>query len=376
MVRRARKPGRVAWAIAIVDVVAILIVSLVDPALDAASGLLYAVGIASFVFVGALLRTRVPGNPIGGLLLTAGTLLVVAVSIGTYADIGELRDPSLPGTAFARQIGNAMFIYPFGIAFIGIPLVFPDGHLPSPRFRWVAGLAIAAGVAWAMGVLFQTPTDAVVLVGTIVSFIGAMTAIGLRFRRGNRMEREQIKWPLASAGAGVILLVASLFLQDPFPDVANLLSIVGIVNFFVLPIALGVAILRYRLYDIDRIISRTISYGVITALLVAVFLVVNLALQLALQAALSSDTSSNALAVAGSTLLAAALFTPIRGRVQRSVDRRFDRARYDADRLTIDFADRLRDEIDLATLGDELDATVRRAFAPSSAGLWLRGRPR
>jgi hypothetical protein len=372
MVRRISQLGRVAWAIAIVDVVAILIVSLVDPALDGASGLLYVVGIASFVFVGALLRSRVPGNPIGALLLTAGTLLVVAVSVGTYADIGELRSPSWPGSALARHVGDAMFIYPFAIAFIGIPLVFPDGHLPSPRFRWVAGLAIATGVAWALGALFATPTDEIVLVGSIVSFLGAMTAIGLRFRRGNRMEREQIKWPLASAGAGVVLLVASLFIQDPFPNVANLLDIVGILNFFALPIALGIAVLRYRLYDIDRIISRTISYGVITALLVTIFLMVNLALQ----AALSSVTSSNAFAVAGSTLLAAALFTPIRGRVQRSVDRRFDRARYDADRLTVEFADRLRDEIDLAALGDELDATVRRAFAPSSAGLWLRGRPR
>jgi hypothetical protein len=367
--RRAARPGPIAWAIAIADVVTILIVSLVDPGLDGASGLLYVVGIASFVFVGALLRSRVPGNPIGGLLLTAGTLLVIAVSVGTYADIGELRSPPWPGSDLARHVGNAMFIYPFAIAFIGIPLVFPDGHLPSPRFRWVAGLAIAAGVAWALGALFSTPTDGVVLVGLMVSFAGAMTAIGLRFRRGSRVEREQIKWPLASAGAGVILLVASLLVEDPFPDLANLLDIVGILNFFVLPIALGIAVLRYRLYDIDRIISRTISYGVITALLVAVFLVVNLALQ----AALSSFTSRNALAVAGSTLLAAALFTPIRGRVQRSVDRRFDRAHYDADRLAIDFADRLRDEIDLSALGDELDSTVRRAFAPSSVDLWLRG---
>jgi hypothetical protein len=220
--------------------------------------------------------------------------------------------------------------------------------------------------------VFSTPTDGIVLVGLIVSFVGAMSAIGLRFRRGNRVEREQIKWPLACMGAGVILLVASLFVQGAFPDVGNLLSVLGILDFFVLPIALGIAVLRYRLYDIDRIISRTISYGTITALLVAVFLAANLALQ----AALSSVTSGNALAVAGSTLLAAALFTPIRRRVQRSVDRRFDRARYDADRLTVEFADRLRDEIDLATLGDELDATVRLAFAPSSASLWLRGRPR
>ena len=371
MARSAARPGRGAWTIAIVDVVAILIVCLIDPALDVASGLLYAVGIAQFVFVGALLVTRVPANPIGGLLLTAGTLLVVAVSVGTYADIGELRSPPLPGSDLARHVGNALFIYPFAITFIGIPLVFPNGHLPSPRFRWVAGLAIAAGIAWGFGALFSTPTDVVVLVGFIVSFVGAMTAIVLRFRRGDRLEREQIKWPLASAGAGVIVLAASISLQDPFPQVANVLSIVGILNFFALPIALGIAILRYRLYEIDRIISRTISYGLITALLVAVFLLVNLALQ----AALSSVTSSNALAVAGSTLLAAALFTPIRRRVQRSVDRRFDRANYDAERLAIEFGGRLGDEIDLATLGEELDSAVRRAFAPSSVELWLRGGP-
>ncbi len=145
--------------------------------------------------------------------------------------------------------------------------------------------------------------------------------------------------------------------------------ILGSLTLVAMPLAIAVAILRYRLYDIDRIVSRTISYGVITALLVAVFLVVNVGLQ----AALSSVTSSNAWAVAGSTLLAAALFTPVRLRVQHVVDRRFDRARYDADRLTIEFGDRLRDEVDLSTLGAELDATVRRAFAPAGVGLWLRG---
>jgi hypothetical protein len=361
------RPGRIAWTIAVVDIVAVMI-CLVDPGLDGASGLLYVVGIGSFVVVGAVLRTRVPGNPIGGLLLTAGTLLVVAVSIGTYADIGALHRPPLPGTDVARHVGDALFIYPFAIAFIGIPLVFPDGRLPSPRFRWVAGLAIVTGVAWALGALFSTPTDGVVLVGLIVSFIGAMAAIGLRFRRGNAVEREQIKWPLASAGAGVILLVASVLVQDPFPDVATLLNIVGILNFFALPIVLGIAVLRYRLYDIDRIISRTISYATITALLVAVFLAVNLALQ----AALSSVTSSNAVAVAGSTLLAAALFTPIRRRVQRSVDRRFDRAHYDAERTAGAFSVRMRDAIDLPTLVRDLDATVQESMAPSKIGLWLR----
>ncbi len=145
-----------------------------------------------------------------------------------------------------------------------------------------------------------------------------------------------------------------------------------IVTLMSVPAAAGMAILRYRLYDIDRLVSRTIAYGIITALLVAVFLVVNLGLQ----AALSSVTSSNTWAVAGSTLLVAALFTPVRRRVQLTVDRRFDRARYDAERLTDEFGDRLRNEVDLSTLGDELDATVRRAIAPSSVALWLRGGPR
>ena len=124
-----------------------------------------------------------------------------------------------------------------------------------------------------------------------------------------------------------------------------------------------------RLYDIDRFISRTISYGLITALLVAVFLIVNLGLQ----GLLSDVTSGNSLAVAGSTLLAAALFTPVRRRIQGIVDRRFDRARYDGERTASAFSVRMRDATDLATVTRDLDVTVRRAIAPSSVGLWLRG---
>jgi uncharacterized membrane protein YbhN (UPF0104 family) len=156
------------------------------------------------------------------------------------------------------------------------------------------------------------------------------------------------------------------------PAGIKVLEVAVVVALMSVPTAAGMAILRYRLYDIDRLVSRTISYGVITALLVTVFLVFNLGLQ----TALSSVTSSNTWAVAGSTLLVAALFTPVRRRVQLTVDRRFDRARYDAERLTVEFGDRLRNEVDLYTLGDELDATVRRAIAPSSVALWLRGGPR
>ena len=184
---------------------------------------------------------------------------------------------------------------------------------------------------------------------------------------GFPIERQQLKWLLAVAALAAIFFPIAFIV--PVQEIANAAFILGSLTLVAFPLAIAVAVLRYRLYDIDRIASRTISYGIITALLVGIFLAVNLALQ----AALSSVTSGNALAVAGSTLLAAALFTPVRQRVQRAVDRRFDRARYDADRLAIEFAERLRDEIDLSTLGNELDETVRQAFAPSSVGLWLRG---
>lgn len=150
------------------------------------------------------------------------------------------------------------------------------------------------------------------------------------------------------------------------------MPVIDLLTVMTLPIvavSVAIGILRYRLYDIDRIVSRTIAYGLITALLVAVFLLVNLGLQ----GLLSSVTSGNSLAVAGSTLLAAALFTPVRRRVQRIVDRRFDRARYDGERTAGAFSVRMRDATDLPTVAHDLDATVRRAIAPSHLGLWLRG---
>jgi len=152
---------------------------------------------------------------------------------------------------------------------------------------------------------------------------------------------------------------------DSFP----LIDLLSVATLSVIAVSVAIAILRYRLYDIDRFISRTISYGLVTALLVSVFLLVNLGLQ----SVLSSFTSGNSLAVAGSTLLAAALFTPVRGRVQRIVDRRFDRARYDGERTASAFSVRMRDATDLATVTHDLDVTVRRAIAPSRIDVWLRG---
>jgi hypothetical protein len=198
----------------------------------------------------------------------------------------------------------------------------------------------------------------------------ALGSLVLRFRRATDDARRQIKWfALATSFAGVAFTSDMIFRVSGAGSALKVTEIMLVVAMLGVPTAAGMAILRYRLYDIDRIVSRTISYGLITALLVAVFLLVNLALQ----ALLSSFTSNNAWAVAGSTLLAAALFTPVRRRVQDAVDRRFNRGHYDAERTTAAFSERMRDQVDLPTLASELDATVRQAIAPSRVGLWLRG---
>ncbi len=365
------KPGWIAWVIAVFDIIAVLIAVLVDPGPDRAPGLLYVAGIGSFVLVGALLRTRVPGNPIGGLLIASGSVFAIVVILGVYADLAALRTPPWPAADLAGTLGNGLFVFPFAIAFIGIPLVFPDGHLPSRRFRWVVWFAIADGVAWMSNVLLSTSFDEFNLVATLVSFGGAMLAIGLRYRRGTLVERQQIKWPLATAGLGFILLMASLFTSEVFPELSQAIVIVGRLVFFALPIVIGIAVLRYRLYEIDRIVSRTIGYGLVTGMLVIVFGVGVIALEAVLAGV--TATQGETLAVAGSTLVAFALFQPLRRRVQRAVDRRFDRSRYDGERTSAAFSERLRDEVDLVTVTADLDATVRGVMAPTGLSVWLRG---
>ena len=199
--------------------------------------------------------------------------------------------------------------------------------------------------------------------GSILALVGLIR----RYVRGSPVVRAQIRCLGAAIGTSIVFL-ALLFLTGGNDELNNAAFVGWLLSLLLPPVAIGIAILRYRLYDIDRIISRTISYGLVTALLVMSFLLVNLGLQ----ALLSSVTSGNSLAVAGSTLLAAALFTPVRRRVQGLVDRRFNRAHYDAERMVTDFAARMRDELDLPTLATELAAATARAVEPTTAALWLR----
>ena len=196
-----------------------------------------------------------------------------------------------------------------------------------------------------------------------VSVLGA-AAVVVRYRRGTQVERQQLRWFLAAVLLAVIPIAVS-----PQQGIGGpIWLLVAAVGLLLVPISVGIAVTRYRLYEIDRLISRTIGWALVSGLLVAVFA----ALVVGLQGLLAGFTQGQTLAVAASTLVAFALFQPLRRRVQRAVDHRFDRARYDGDRIVASFAERLRAEVDLVEVVDGMRATVEATVRPGSAGVWLR----
>ena len=368
--RRAMTRGRLAWVVAATLMVVYFVAAAIDPTPAYAATVLYAFGTAAYVGIGAFLVNRVTKNPIGALMLLTGTFGVASVTVATYAEAGALQTPPWLGVELARTIGDARVIYAVMVALIGIPLVYPDGHLPSRRFRWVVLLTITGMVATFLGPILDVNTRPVILVSILVGFGGAATAIILRFRRGDAIQRQQVKWLAAVVIVGAAAFVSGLVLSDAFPDIGNILIILGIAAVLAMPFIVGMAILRYRLFEIDRIISRTLAYVLITVVLIGAYG----ALVILLGGPLSSLGGGDTLSVALSTLAVAALFQPLRRRVQGFVDRRFDRTRYDGQRLADGFAGRLRLDVDIATVTADLDATVRAAVHPTTMSLWVRGR--
>ena len=380
--------NRLAWGIAAIDIVTILVTRLIDPSGDVSAIVIFTIGVASFAAVGALLETRVPGNVIGRLLLAAGTLMAASMAMVTYGSLGTLQVPRWPLSHIVGPAGAVMFVYPFMIALIGVPLVFPDGRLPSRRFRWVILLAIASGVAWTIGSLLGpglsgggntgTPAggdagfvgivETFFVLSTIVCFGAGIAAVSLRYRGGDRVQRQQIKWLAATVSLGAVVLPISFIVQDTSDEVAAVVSSLTVLSLFALPLVIGVAILRYRLYDIDRIISRTISWTLTTGLVAAVFA----GIVIGLQGPLAEVTGGNTLAVAGSTLVAFAIFQPLRHRVQGAVDRRFNRGRYDAERIVAAFAHGLGAETSLEEVLQKVVAVVDASLGPRGTGLWIR----
>jgi MFS family permease len=347
--------------------------------------------IVAFVLVGALLAARVPSNPIGPVILGAGAMLAATIAIGTLGIVAaQGGSVALEWLAVASIVNELGFLVPIVIILVGIPLIFPDGKLLSPRWRWVIVLAASALAAQAVSQIlrpgpvgysempnpFAVPglealtglLDSFASWSSVVCYSAAVLAVVIRYRRGDDVQRHQLKWLIAVAAVAAIAFpTAFIFPESPVADAAFIL---GLMSLLALPIVIGIAVLRYRLYDIDRIISRTIAWALISAVLLGAFAI----LVVGLQAALAGLTQGQTLAVAASTLIAFSLFQPVRRRVQGVVDRRFDRAGYDAQRTADAFAARMRTEVDLGALTRDLELTVSEVIRPTTTGLWVHRR--
>jgi hypothetical protein len=337
--------------------------------------------------VGVIVARRQPGNLIGWLLLVIPVGVLLGLDAGPYAWLVYRLGYRLPFGPVAVLLENAFW----AVLAIVLPLVFllfPDGVLPSPRWRWVlwSYLAVAAGlfllgyaaevtVMVTQGVHldaggglagFDHPSGSTAWVSKVNAVFPALLVfwpvfaarLVLSWRGASGDRRQQLKWLMA----GSVVAVAGFVLSNTVPvlDPAAIAVGVGVV----LPGCLGVAILKYRLYDIDRIISRTLAYAILTGLLVGVYAgLVLLATQVL--------SIKSPVAVAASTLAVAALFNPLRHRIQRAVDRRFNRARYDADQTVAEFAARLKDAVDLDSVRDDLASVVAKALEPAHISVWM-----
>lgn len=374
-------------ALVLAGAVATTVVDLTDSA-DLLFGLgfvLLGVGAAT---AGSVVYARVPGNAVGPILLSMGLGLGVLLTSGAYVELSLSTGMGpLPGAAWASWIGAWLSVPTFFGLTAFLLLLFPDGRLVSPRWRWVAW-STAAGVSVATVSSMFTPRrlspgydNPVGASGTAAELVRALedvtdwlalpilvaaaVALSIRLRLSRGIERQQLKWftyvaAVAGAGLGLTVLTRGLV-----ADFFFLWALLGLAS---LPIVAGVAILRHGLYEIDVVIKRTLVYATLTAALVTTYLVLVLVLQLGLRP-LTGDSN---LAVAGSTLAVAALFRPLRDRIRAVVDRRFYRQRYDATKALEAFVARLRDELDPDAIAVDMRHLVDHTLHPTSMSLWLR----
>ncbi len=346
----------------------------------------------SFSILGAIIASRLPANPLGWLFCAAASILAVAYLSAEYAIYALLTQPnSLPAGEALAWLASWVWIPSIGCIVLSL-LLFPNGRLPGSRWRWLAWLTVlltlggAVWVALSPGVIgnlgsIPNPLGIEALprgykpVQTIMSalvLVAAVSTLGLRLLRTRGIERQQIKWP---AFVAVVAAVGSILYDTAISEAIGLrwlewagyvVLIAALVGF---PISIGIAIVRYRLYEIDTLINRTLVYALLTAILAAVYFGAVVLLQ-RLFVALIGERST--LAVVASTLLIAALFNPLRRRIQGFIDRRFYRRKYDARKTLEAFSAKLRDETNLEALENDLVGVVRETMQPAHVSLWLR----
>jgi hypothetical protein len=394
-----REGGRIArWAsIALAGVSALLLVGAVPLAnaagLHNTAGLGFLLSLVAFLVVGVMLTRTRPGNPIGWAMLGTAFFGGVTAFAGPYAVYSYRQHHHLPLAAVSVFLqptwAPAIFLLALAI------MLFPDGALPSGRWRWAMGTVGAVGTVWVAGA-FAIAADAIVLgkvaiepsgdlhqidhptsawawwsVAQLVFFI-EMLCVGVlwlvsrvpAYRAATGERRQQLKWLICGGSVACIGGVLSVVLSSA-PGVLGSISGVLTIGLLGIPISIGVGMSRYRLYDIDRLISRTLSYTLVTGALLAVFAGLVLLTTRVLP-------FSSPVGVAASTLVAAALFSPLRRRLQRLMDRRFNRSHYDAEAVVRAFSANLRNAVDLNTVLSGLVETADQAVQPAHSSVWLR----
>jgi len=347
-------------------------------------------GIIALVYptVGALLVSRRPDNRIGWLFCAQGPIHGMAVFAGQYGRYALVTQPdSLPGGVWMAWLGSWAWAPGFGTLAMFLPLLFPDGRLISPRWRpvaWIAAFLVALGtvsfalrppgsvgpssISSAITIQGVEPVlrvlPGIVVLMVVPAWLACVASLILRFRRSQGQERLQLKWFTYAVAMYFVAIVGSAVLLPEYAAGFQILSAP------IMPAFLGIAILKYRLYDIDIIIRRTLVYGVLTATLAFVYFGSVVLLQ-QLSRALTGQQQSEFVTVI-STLAIAALFNPLRQRVQAFIDKRFYRRKYDAQQVLASFSASVRDEVALHQLSEHLRDVVEETMQPTQVSLWLR----
>jgi hypothetical protein len=360
-------------------------------------GILTPLTAPAFGTVGAIIASRRPNNSVGWLCLALGLIVALQDAAWQYGSLAlEISPGSLPAGPLLAMIGNILGILQSPLPYILLLLVFPNGRLLSNRWRPLAWAAIIISMLGVLTTLIY-PTIHGGLNATVSNPIGikslqvvsdlglpigfwalnlllliAVFSIIVRWRRARDQERQQLKWLVY---IGVITVVTTIIgsagpILPLSPYIPVLIGAVGVAGASIgIPVTIGIAMLRHRLYDIDILINRTLVYGLLTSTLALVYFGVIIALQFLLRGLISQ---ANDVAIVGSTLVIAAVFQPLRHRIQAVIDRRFYRRKYDAVKIVSAFSSTLRQEVDLGTLREQLIGVVQETMQPAHVSLWLR----
>jgi len=386
-----RVPVRLApWIFALIVGISVGSVFLSKSADDAIGSIIIGALVCLTAAVGAVIVVRLSGHPVGWTLLALAAFAAAGGGAQSYATAALIDGRSLPGAHAAAWLTLWLAMPAVGL-FVFLLLLFPDGNLPSPRWRIVARATVVGTVSMIVptaimpgpmpaiprevnplgiegaGNLLTAISNAVSLIVPLCAVAAVVSQI-LRVRRARGDERQQIKLVVyAMVMVPLLIFVSQLVLPQGTSDAQWMEFAMNVLAGALIPVAIGIAILRRRLYDLDVLINRTLVYGALSAALASIYLGLVFALQNVLPVATESD-----LAIAASTLAVAALFRPMRARLQRFIDRRFYRTKYDSARALEGLARRLRDEIEITALRSDVLAVVGSTIQPSHASLWLR----